>query len=34
MPLVTCVLTVLYFDLRVRAEGFDLEALAASLPLT
>ncbi len=32
MPLLTCALTVTYFDLRVRAEGFDLEALAAALP--
>lgn len=31
MPLFTCILTVLYFDLRVRSEGFDLEALAAAL---
>ncbi len=31
-PLIYCVLTVAYFDLRVRAEGFDLEMLAGSLP--
>jgi hypothetical protein len=30
-PLFYCVLTVAYYDLRVRKEGFDLELLAASL---
>ena len=30
-PLFYCVLTVAYYDLRVRKEGFDLEMLAASL---
>jgi len=30
-PLVYCALTVLYYDLRVRKEGFDLELLAATL---
>lgn len=30
-PLFYCVLTVLYYDLRVRKEGFDLELLASSL---
>jgi hypothetical protein len=31
MPLFYCMLTVAYYDLRVRKEGFDLELLAASL---
>ena len=31
-PIVYCMLTVAYFDLRVRAEGFDLEMLASTLP--
>lgn len=31
-PLLYCVITVAYFDLRVRAEGFDLEMLAAAIP--
>jgi len=31
-PLIYCVLTVSYFDLRVRSEGFDLEVLASSIP--
>jgi hypothetical protein len=30
-PLVYCVITVAYFDLRVRTEGFDLEVLATTL---
>jgi hypothetical protein len=30
-PLFYCVLTVAYYDLRVRKEGFDLELLASSL---
>ena len=30
-PLGYCVLTVAYYDLRVRKEGFDLEVLAATL---
>ena len=30
-PLSAAVLTVLYFDLRVRKEGFDLELLARRL---
>ncbi|MGN6392947.1 MAG: YciC family protein [Gemmatimonadales bacterium] len=30
-PLFYCVLTVAYYDLRVRKEGFDLELLATSL---
>lgn len=30
-PLFYCVLTLLYYDLRVRKEGFDLEMLAATL---
>jgi uncharacterized membrane protein len=30
-PLFYCVLTVMYYDLRVRKEGFDLELLASSL---
>jgi uncharacterized membrane protein len=30
-PLFYCVLTVAYYDLRVRKEGFDLEVLAATL---
>ena len=30
-PLFYCVLTVSYYDLRVRKEGFDLEVLAQSL---
>lgn len=31
-PLFYCVITVTYFDLRVRTEGFDLEMLASTLP--
>lgn len=31
-PLIYVLTTVLYYDLRVRKEGFDLEMLAASLP--
>ena len=30
-PLFYCVLTVAYYDLRVRKEGFDLEVLASNL---
>ena len=30
-PVLYCVLTVTYYDLRVRKEGFDLELLASSL---
>jgi uncharacterized membrane protein len=30
-PLIYCVLTVAYYDLRVRKEGFDLEVLASTL---
>jgi hypothetical protein len=30
-PLLYCVLTVAYYDLRVRKEGFDLEVLASNL---
>jgi len=30
-PLFYCVLTVTYYDLRVRKEGFDLELLASTL---
>lgn len=30
-PLFYCVLTIAYYDLRVRREGFDLEVLAATL---
>jgi hypothetical protein len=30
-PLFYCVLTVTYYDLRVRKEGFDLELLASQL---
>jgi hypothetical protein len=30
-PLVAAILTVLYYDLRVRREGFDLQLLAASV---
>jgi uncharacterized membrane protein len=33
-PLFYCVLTVAYYDLRVRKEGFDLEVLAATLLTT
>jgi len=31
-PLLYCVLTLLYYDMRVRKEGYDLEILAAELP--
>jgi len=31
-PLISCLLIVAYYDLRVRKEGFDLEVLASSLP--
>ena len=30
-PLFYCVLTLTYYDLRVRKEGFDLELLASTL---
>jgi hypothetical protein len=30
-PFIAAVITVLYFDLRVRSEGFDLEILAREL---
>jgi uncharacterized membrane protein len=30
-PLISCLLIVAYYDLRVRKEGFDLEVLASSL---
>ena len=30
-PLFYCVLTVAYYDLRVRKEAFDLEVLASGL---
>jgi hypothetical protein len=30
-PLFYCVLTITYYDLRVRKEGFDLELLASQL---
>lgn len=30
-PLLTCVFTLFYYDLRVRKEGFDVEMLAAQL---
>ena len=30
-PLLYCILTVTYYDMRVRKEGFDLEMLASSL---
>jgi hypothetical protein len=33
-PFVYVVLTVLYYDIRVRKEGFDLELLASALPAT
>jgi hypothetical protein len=33
-PALYCVLTLLYYDRRVRLEGFDLEVLAAALPET
>ena len=31
-PLLYCVLTLLYYDQRVRKEGYDLEVLASELP--
>lgn len=37
IPFLVCVVTVLYFDLRIRKEGFDIELLAEELrypPLT
>ena len=30
-PLITCVFTLFYYDLRVRKEGFDLEVLSRQL---
>jgi len=30
-PLLTCVFTLFYYDLRVRKEGFDVELLATQL---
>jgi len=30
-PLITCVFTLFYYDLRVRKEGFDLEVLSSQL---
>ena len=30
-PILPCLLTVTYYDLRVRKEGFDLEVLAAAV---
>lgn len=30
-PLITCVFTLFYYDLRVRKEGFDLEVLSGQL---
>jgi hypothetical protein len=30
-PILYCLITLVYYDLRVRKEGFDLEMLAASL---
>ena len=31
MPLVAIVATLVYFDLRIRTEGFDLQMIAAEL---
>jgi hypothetical protein len=31
LPLLTTIITILYYDIRIRKEGFDLEMLAASL---
>jgi hypothetical protein len=33
-PILACVFTVLYYDLRIRREGFDLQVLGQSLGLT
>jgi hypothetical protein len=30
-PLIACVFTLFYYDLRVRKEGFDLEVLSGQL---
>jgi len=30
-PVISCVFTVFYYDLRVRKEGFDLEMLSQAL---
>ncbi|MEO8227081.1 MAG: hypothetical protein ABI637_06590, partial [Gemmatimonadota bacterium] len=30
-PLFYCIITVAYYDLRVRKEGFDLEVLASTM---
>jgi hypothetical protein len=30
-PLLSCVLTLVYYDLRVRREGFDLQVLSEQL---
>jgi hypothetical protein len=32
-PVISCVFTLFYYDLRVRKEGFDLEVLAKQLGL-
>jgi len=32
-PVLTCVFTLFYYDLRVRKEGFDLEMLSRQLQL-
>ena len=32
-PVISCVFTLFYYDLRVRKEGFDLEILAKQLGL-
>ena len=32
-PLISCVFTLFYYDLRVRKEGFDLEMLSHQLEL-
>jgi len=32
-PVISCVFTVFYYDLRVRKEGFDLEMLSRQLGL-
>ena len=32
-PVLTCVFTLFYYDLRVRKEGFDLEMLSRQLEL-
>lgn len=33
-PLLTCVFTLFYYDLRVRKEGFDLEMLSGQVGIT